>query len=167
MAASLPDGFRRLTIDQQSAAALGSLSSSYGFVGVPARNAPACSAFCPPFPAFLCVLWLVLSLRTGSTCGGKFAGPVVEVIYFVKRNSGVKGWGCWLWVRDVQWWRLCFRASRRCCTEALSDVSINPSPILLEKLLGITVNLCTYYIFSDLGICLAYCGRLEHSNSYL
>ena len=39
MAASLPDGFRRLTIDQQSAAALGSLSSSYGFVGVPARNA--------------------------------------------------------------------------------------------------------------------------------
>ena len=109
MAASLPDGFRRLTIDQQSAAALGSLSSSYGFVGVPARNAPACSAFCPPFPAFLCVLWLVLSLRTGSMCGGKSAVSVVEVIsYFVKRNSGVEGWGCWLWVSDAQQWWLCF-----------------------------------------------------------
>jgi hypothetical protein len=141
MAASL-----RLTIDQQSAAALGSLSSSYGFVGVPARNAPACSAFCPPFPAFLCVLWLVLSLRTGSICGGKSAGSVVEVIYFVKRNSGVEGWGCWLWVSDVQQWWLCFRAGRRCCTEALSDVGINPSPILLGKLLGITVYLCIYYI---------------------
>eukprot|EP01048_Picozoa_sp_COSAG05_P002733 COSAG05_NODE_117_length_17936_cov_137.220945_12_plen_87_part_00 len=64
--------------------------------------------------------------------------------------------------------RWCARISRsspgrRCCTEALSDVSINPSPILLGKLLGITVNLCTYYNFSDLGICLAYmyCGRLE------
>ena len=98
-------------------------------------------------------------------CGGKSAGSVVEVIYFVKRSSGVEGWGCWLWVRDVQWWWLCFRASRRCCTEALSDVSINPSPILLGKLLGITVYSCIYYIFSDLGICLAYCGRLEHSNS--
>ena len=40
MAASLPAACRGLTIvDQQSAAALGSLSSSYGFVGVPARNA--------------------------------------------------------------------------------------------------------------------------------
>ena len=39
MAASLLVGCRRLTIDQQSAAALVSLSSSYGFVGVPARNA--------------------------------------------------------------------------------------------------------------------------------
>ena len=39
MAASLLAACQRLTINQQSAAALGSLSSSYGFVGVPARNA--------------------------------------------------------------------------------------------------------------------------------
>ena len=79
-------------------------------------------------------------------CGGKSAGPVVEVIYFVKRNSGVEGWGCRLWVNDVQWWWLCSRAGRRCCTEALSNVGINPSPILLGKLLGNTVYSCIYYI---------------------
>ena len=80
-------------------------------------------------------------------CGGKSAFSVVEaILYFVKRNSGVEGWGCWLWVDDVQRWWLCFRAGRRCCTEALSDVSINPSPTLLGKLLDITVYLCIYYI---------------------
>ena len=67
-------------------------------------------------------------------CGGKFAGPVVEVIYFVKRNSGVEGWGCWLWVSDVQWWWLCFRAGRRCCTEALSDVDITENETELKML---------------------------------
>ena len=148
MAASLPAGCRRLIIDQQSAAALVSLSfSSYGFVGVPARNAPACSAFCPPFPAFLCVLWLVLSLRTGSICGGKSAGPVVEVIHFVKRNSGVEGWGCWLWACDVQRWWLCSRANRRCCTEALSNVGINPSPTLLGKTIRYYGKIRVFIIF--------------------
>jgi hypothetical protein len=39
MAASLLAACQRSTIDQQSAAALGSLSSSLRFVGVPARNA--------------------------------------------------------------------------------------------------------------------------------
>ena len=39
MAASLLVACQGSTDPQQSAAALGSLSSSYGFVGVPARNA--------------------------------------------------------------------------------------------------------------------------------
>eukprot|EP01048_Picozoa_sp_COSAG05_P006119 COSAG05_NODE_383_length_10498_cov_2.642273_1_plen_59_part_10 len=41
MGASLSATCRGLTIDQQSAAALGSLSSSYGFVGVFAREVRA------------------------------------------------------------------------------------------------------------------------------
>ena len=75
-----------------------------------------------------------------------FQSRQVKTAYFVKRNSGVEGWGCWLWINDVQRWWLCFRAGRRCCTEALSDVGINPSPILLGKLLDTTVYLCIYYI---------------------
>eukprot|EP01047_Picozoa_sp_COSAG01_P031768 COSAG01_NODE_2267_length_8037_cov_2.630054_6_plen_78_part_00 len=64
----------------------------------------------------------------------------------MKRNSGVEGWGCWLWVSDVQQWWLCFRAGRRCCTEALSDVGINPSPILLGKTIRYYGVFVFYYI---------------------
>ena len=47
-----------------------------------------------------------------------------------------------------------FRASHQCCTEAMSEVGCNSSPILLGKLLDIKIILkllCIECKFSDLG----------------
>ena len=54
-----------------------------------------------------------------------------------------------------------FRASHQCCTEAMSEVGCNSSPILLGKLLDITKLLCIECKFSDLGTTVIL-GRLEH-----
>ena len=68
--------------------------SSYGLVSVPARNAPACSAFCPPFPAFLCVSVLVLSYGDYSGSGGvNLAGMWWRSVGFWYREVVWKGGG--------------------------------------------------------------------------
>ena len=53
-----------------------------------------------------------------------------------------------------------FRASHQCCTEAMSEVGCNSSPILLGKLLDIIKLLCIECKFSDLGT-IVILGRLE------
>ena len=53
-----------------------------------------------------------------------------------------------------------FRASHQCCTEAMSEVGCNSSPILLGKLLDIMKLLCIECKFSDLGT-IVILGRLE------
>ena len=67
----------------------------------------------------------------------------------------------WFRAHDVQCGGvLRFRASRQYCTEAMSEVGCNSSPILLGKLLDITKLLCIECKFSDLGT-IVILGRLE------
>ena len=114
--------------------------SSYGFVSVPARNAPAQnaparSAFCPPFPALLCVLWLVSSYGTNSVFGGStFQEQWWRFNLYLISVSRLVGGGCWLRAYDVQRRGLCIRASHQYCTEAMSEVGCNSSPILTWKI---------------------------------
>ena len=66
----------------------------------------------------------------------------------------------WLRAYDVQRRGLCIRASHQYCTEAMSKVGCNSSPILLGKLLDIIKLLCIECKFSDLGT-IVILGRLE------
>ena len=143
---------------QQSAAAL--LSSS-GFVSVPVRSAPALTAFCPPVPALLCVLWLVSSYGTDSVFGGSTIQEQWWRFSLYLSVSSLVGGGCWLRAYDVQRRGLCIRASHQYCTEAMSKVGCNSSPILTWKIISNCEVLCYNECFSDHGICLANIGRLE------
>ena len=135
--------------------------SSYGSVSVPARNAPACSAFCPPFPAFLCCSVLVLSYGSYSCSGGvnlagmwwRSVGVLCVEVVWKGGGAGFEPMACSVEV-------LRFRASHQCCTEAMSEVGCNSSPILLGKLLDIIKLLCIECKFSDLGT-IVILGRLE------
>ena len=62
---------------------------------------------------------------------------------------------------DVQWSGLCIRASHQYCTEAMSKVGCNSSPILTWKIISNCEVLCYNECFSDHGNCLADFGRLE------
>ena len=122
---------------QQSAVTL--LSSS-GFVSVPSRSAPAWTAFCPPIPALLCVLWLVSSYGASSV----FRGSTIQEQWWRLHLSvsSLVGGGCWLRAYDVRRRGLCIRASHRYCTEALSKVGCNSSPILTWKSISNYEVLC-------------------------
>ena len=144
---------------QQSAAAL--LSSS-GFVSVPVRSAPAWTAFCPPIPALLCVLWLVSSYGTDSVFGGSTIQEQWWRFSLYLSVSSLEGGGCWLRAYDVQRRGLCIRASHQYCTEAMSKVGRNSSPKLTWKIISNCEVLCYNECFSDHGICLADIGRPEY-----
>ena len=62
---------------------------------------------------------------------------------------------------DVQRRGLCIRASHQYCTEAMSKVGCNSSPILTWKIINNCEVLCYNECFSDHGIGLADIGRLE------
>ena len=143
---------------QQSAAAL---PSSSGFVSVPVRSAPAWTAFCPPIPALLCVLWLVSSYGTDSVLGGSTSQEQWWRFSLYLSVSSLVGGGCWLRAYDVQRRGLCIRASHQYCTEAMSKVGCNSSPKLTWKIISNCEVLCYNECFSDHGICLANIGRLE------
>ena len=130
---------------QQSAAAL---PSSSGFVSVPVRSAPAWTAFCPPIPALLCVLWLVSSYGTDSVLGGSTSLEQWWRYYLSLSVSRMVGGGCWLRAYDVQRRGLCIRASHQYCTEAASKVGCNSSPILTWKIDSNCEVLCYNECFS-------------------
>ena len=75
--------------------------------------------------------------------------------------SSLEGGGCWLRAYDVQRRGLCIRASHQYCTEAMSKVGCNSSPILTWKIISNCEVLCYNECFSDHGNCLADFGRLE------
>ena len=116
-----------------------------GFVSVPARNAPACSGFLPTRPGVpLCSLFGSLVL-VGPDSRFGFDEPAavmtirwsgVEVLYIVEIVR--KGEGAGFEPMTCSKGVLCFRASRQCCTEAMSEVSCNSSPRLFGSLLSIT-----------------------------
>ena len=139
-----------------------------GLLVFPLGTLPPVQAFCPPVPAFLCVLCLVPSCSWGPTRGLVFDEPAVGssdrcrsgvVLYIVKIVR--KGVGAGFEPMTCNRGVLRFRASRQCCTEAMSEVSFNSSPRLFGSLLF-------YYLVGVGNVCsLIYgitvvLGRLEH-----
>ena len=139
------------------------LLSSSGFVSVPYRSAPAWTAFCPPIPALLFVLLLVSSLGTNSVLGGSTSWEQWWRFNLYLSVSSLVGGGCWFRAYDVQWRGLCIRARHQYCTEAMSEVGCNSSPILTWKIGSNCEVMCYNECFSNHGICLANIGRLEQS----
>ena len=83
-------------------------------------------------------------------------------VYFVFKCKYFGRGGFWLRAYDVQRRGLCIRASHQYCTEAMSKVGCNSSPILTWKIISNCEVLCYNECFSDHGNCLADFGRLEH-----
>ena len=129
----------------QSAADPVQPSPRTGLLVFPPGTLPPVQAFCPPDPAFLCVLCLVPSRSWGPTRGLVFDEPAAgwrdgcrsgENLYIVKivRKGGGAGFEPMTCSGGV----LCFRAIRQCCTEAMSEVSCNSSPRLFGSVMFIT-----------------------------
>ena len=145
---------------QQSSAA--SLSPHTGLLVFPLGTLPPVRLFAiAQSPSFLCVSVLVLSYGAYSCSGGvNLAGMwwwsvgvlCIEVVW--------KGGGAGFEPMTCSVEVLRFRASHQCCTEAMSEVGCNSSPILLGKLLDIIKLLCIECKFSDLGT-IVILGRLE------
>ena len=112
---------------------------------LPLGTLPPVQAFCPPVPAFLCVLCLVPSCSWGPTRGLVFDEPAAGGRD--RCRSGVclceveivgKGGGAGFEPMTCSGGVLRFRARCQYCTEAKSEVISNPSPELFGSLLFTT-----------------------------
>ena len=117
--------------------------SSYGFVGVPARNAPACTGFLPTRPGVpLCSLFGALVVGSDSRIDSEAGAAMLHGLSGGEDLCEVevvrKGEGAGFEPMTCSGGVLCFRARRRCCTEAMSEVGCNSSPGLFGSLLFIT-----------------------------
>ena len=121
------------------------LSPRTGLLVFPLGTLPPVQAFCPPVPAFLCVLCLVPSCSWGPTRGLVFDEPAAGGRD--RCRSGVclceveivgKGGGAGFEPMTCSGGVLRFRARCQYCTEAKSEVICNPSPELFGSLLFTT-----------------------------
>ena len=114
--------------------------------------------------ALTCPVYAVLyttTYGTDSVFGGSTSQEQWWRFSLYLSVSSLVGGGCWLRAYDVQRRGLCIRASHQYCTEAMSKVGCNSSPILTWKIISNCEVLCYNECFSDHGICLADFGRLE------
>ena len=123
------------------------LSPRTGLLVFPLGTLPPVQAFCPPVPAFLCVLCLVPSCSWGPTRGLVFDEPAAGGRD--RCRSGVclceveivgKGGGAGFEPMTCSGGVLRFRARCQYCTEAKSEVICNPSPELFGSLLFTTTK---------------------------
>ena len=143
---------------QQSSAA--SLSPHTGLLVFPLGTLPPVRLFARPSRRSSVVLCWFSRMDPTRAAGVNLAGMwwwsvgvlCIEVVW--------KGGGAGFEPMTCSVEVLRFRASHQCCTEAMSEVGCNSSPILTWKIISNCEVLCYNECFSDHGICLANIGRL-------